>query len=390
MFNLSNNKNIELIRKYFDEIFYTQINYAWLKLLKQTDSLYPDFTKYSSSLGSYSQFNSFIFSFFRMGQQADEHILKSFIPLNVINALSEVKLIVREGESWNMPGIGVIPWNGLYIVASLPYNYPTNKKEVSYFTLNPEINDISLHVQNGINKKKVLEIDSQNGVLGILCAKRGASSVNISSLSTDHSEIIKLNLLLNNVDDKVSIINTDLNNITENYNIILYVNQSIVNFWPEKYREVYRKKFCETNLTRVFTTAINILSEDGQFISYLRTFGSQHKININDSFLEKFIKSHNIKLNFIITNKLSVLYKINEFLLEHQNQWQSLMEVVPNKLKAEFEELVTYIQKHNSINDYLYEQVLTFTKYDKPIKLVNTIFNEVKTDPLYAYSLSNM
>lgn len=70
-------------------------------------------------------------------------------------------------------------------------------------------------------KWTVLDVGTGTGILGISCAKLGAQRVVCVDIDKKAAEIAKENVLINNVQDRVEIINRDVNTIHESFDLIV-------------------------------------------------------------------------------------------------------------------------------------------------------------------------
>jgi ribosomal protein L11 methyltransferase len=82
------------------------------------------------------------------------------------------------------------------------------------------IEDILLKDRGG-KKWRVLDVGTGTGILGISCAKLGAERVVCVDIDKKAAAIARENAMINNVADRVEIINRDVNSINEPFNIIV-------------------------------------------------------------------------------------------------------------------------------------------------------------------------
>lgn len=73
----------------------------------------------------------------------------------------------------------------------------------------------------GIKTWRVLDVGTGTGILGISCAKLGAERVVCVDVDKKAAEIARENVMINHVDDRVEIINRDVNTIHEPFDLIL-------------------------------------------------------------------------------------------------------------------------------------------------------------------------
>jgi ribosomal protein L11 methyltransferase len=73
----------------------------------------------------------------------------------------------------------------------------------------------------GIKKWRVLDVGTGTGILGISCAKLGAERVVCVDIDKKAAAIARENAMINNVADRVEIINRDVNTINEPFDLIV-------------------------------------------------------------------------------------------------------------------------------------------------------------------------
>jgi ribosomal protein L11 methyltransferase len=67
----------------------------------------------------------------------------------------------------------------------------------------------------------VLDVGTGTGILGISCAKLGAEKVVCVDIDKKAAEIARENVMINHVEDRVEIINRDVNTIREPFDLIV-------------------------------------------------------------------------------------------------------------------------------------------------------------------------
>jgi ribosomal protein L11 methyltransferase len=82
------------------------------------------------------------------------------------------------------------------------------------------IEDIILKYRT-IKKWRVLDVGTGTGILGISCAKLGAEKVVCVDIDKKAAEIARENVMINHVEDRVEIINRDVNTIREPFDLIV-------------------------------------------------------------------------------------------------------------------------------------------------------------------------
>jgi len=73
----------------------------------------------------------------------------------------------------------------------------------------------------GIENWRVLDVGTGTGILGISCAKLGAGHVVCVDVDKKAAEIARENVMINHVENKVEVINCDVNTIHEPFNLIV-------------------------------------------------------------------------------------------------------------------------------------------------------------------------
>jgi ribosomal protein L11 methyltransferase len=82
------------------------------------------------------------------------------------------------------------------------------------------IEDIILKYRT-MKKWRVLDVGTGTGILGISCAKLGAERVVCVDIDKKAAEIARENVMINHVEDRVEIINRDVNTIREPFDLIV-------------------------------------------------------------------------------------------------------------------------------------------------------------------------
>jgi ribosomal protein L11 methyltransferase len=143
------------------------------------------------------------------------------------------------------------------------------------------IEDILLK-DRGVKKWRVLDIGTGTGILGISCAKLGAERVVCVDIDKKAAAIARENAMINNVADRVEIINRDVNTINEPFDLIV-------------------ANLTAKILLRLRDHLMSLIEKDGYLV--ISGIVDQNKTDIESHFLKGTLSVHQI-----ITEKEWVCY----------------------------------------------------------------------------------
>jgi len=143
------------------------------------------------------------------------------------------------------------------------------------------IEDILLK-DRGVKKWRVLDIGTGTGILGISCAKLGAERVVCVDIDKKAAAIARENAMINNVADRVEIINRDVNTINEPFDLIV-------------------ANLTAKILVRLRDHLMSLIEKDGYLV--ISGIVDQNKTDIESHFLKGTFSVHQI-----ITEKEWVCY----------------------------------------------------------------------------------
>ncbi|MGC9975222.1 MAG: 50S ribosomal protein L11 methyltransferase [Syntrophales bacterium] len=127
--------------------------------------------------------------------------------------------------------------------------------------------------ERGVKKWRVLDVGTGTGILGISCAKLGAERVVCVDIDKKAASIARENALINNVADRVEIINCDVNTITEPFDLIV-------------------ANLTAKILLRLRDHLISLIEKDGYLV--ISGIIDQNKTDIESQFLKGTLSVHQI------------------------------------------------------------------------------------------------
>jgi hypothetical protein len=335
--------------------------------LGQTGQLYPDFNKFMGNIDRINPLYSFVFSVFRLGQATEQSFLETFVPTEVIEALIETGLLVKEDHNYRMPEVGILPQGGMYYVTSLPEIYPTVSRNCR---LKPADNMVQLLINEMISLPvgfDFFEYNSDYGILANMAAARGFKNIRIYPKHADYIPFIKINLELNNHNGKVT---TDFR--TNEYDLIAGIYLSV----KEKVENRNLNISDEEDIVYVFPV-LHQLKATGQALLILESLGSIAEIKIN----EQLKKINKFNTKSVILSKM----QNHHFLISGYNQssWEKQFELFPD-------EYVDYVQKAIESSGgkvFVFIQLLKINKQktDEPFVLF-PFYNPKYSDPSFNYA----
>jgi len=137
-----------------------------------------------------------------------------------------------------------------------------------------------------IKNWRVLDVGTGTGILGIACAKLGADRVVCVDIDKKAAEIARENVAVNHVEDRIQIINRDVNTIREPFDLIV-ANLTV------------------QILLRIHTHLMSLIENAGYLV--ISGIIDQHKSDIESHFLTDIFTLHHI-----ITEKEWVCYVLQK------------------------------------------------------------------------------
>jgi methylase of polypeptide subunit release factors len=209
MLNLDATAEIRRIREFLEDVGFA---YASQRLVPANESLvFPSFRVLQEALKKASRFHRMLLSVLRQGHAASEGVLRSSLPRSVFDALLDVGLLVRDRwDDLRTPDAAIVPFEGLFLVVSLPPYYPTTGDRKQPVYLGPESLWLTRAYPPRLHDRVVLDVCAGSGVQALVCAARGARRVVALEKSPVAVNSARFNCLLNGLADVVDVRESDL------------------------------------------------------------------------------------------------------------------------------------------------------------------------------------
>lgn len=197
------------LRRYLDEMMYSLMDFRLSFHLEMSSMGFPTIQSLRPAVRQLDPVHGVLFRLFRIGESVDDESTRSALPANVFEALVGLELLIRDETSqWRTPGLLMVPVEGLYLLVGIPPIYSTATRPCQTgFDASSSIMARSLPVS--LSGLRVLDIGSGSGILGLLCARRGADCVVGLELNEEAVFTARANAILNGLDGKVDFRQSD-------------------------------------------------------------------------------------------------------------------------------------------------------------------------------------
>lgn len=150
-----------------------------------------------------------IFRLFRLGEAVAEADFDHAIPAALRDAMAHAGLLCRtDAGGWRTADLLLVPIEGLYLFVSTPPGYPTAIRTADvWFDLSSHV--LAKALPTWFDDARILDLCCGSGLLGILCARRGARATLGLDISEAAIGIAAINAALNGVDDRVAFRRSD-------------------------------------------------------------------------------------------------------------------------------------------------------------------------------------
>ena len=196
---------VEEISSYFDDVGYRYIN------ARTIPEAFPKFEEIQERLQAYHDMHRFLLTVFRQGHAAEPIYFQHSLPPDVLDAMISTGLLVETSMGkWRTPGLTLLPIEGLLLAFSLPPEYPIHTDAAQSVYLDEDSLWMTQVIPAHMANQSVLDVCSGSGILGLICAARGARHVLCLENSDKAISIARFNTALNGLAGKVEIRQSDM------------------------------------------------------------------------------------------------------------------------------------------------------------------------------------
>jgi hypothetical protein len=373
--------NLFKLKSFLDDNFYTTINYEFLKVFNAEIYEDPELGKINPFLRSQNPTFALLFSLFRLGQDCHKDYVTKVIPESILEVLLKNNVLINDNDHYKSQNLSIVPINGKYIFTPLPERFNTSE-------FNSPVSSISSGEKKLVNlitsvilndNDKLFELNSKTGILGLTLADK-LKTVHISCISTKRKELIERSISING-----------LNNVTLHLeNQIDYSNFEKFDFIVSDYSifdYIYNNKcvyYLNNDILSFSSRLRNIINscicENGRFLFYLTSIGSQKKIN---DYEHDFLG--------LASNYRSIVVEKTPFDLFHLNMAKNLYTykdyylnaVMPEWLNKELSSFYNLCSSKKISCDYVYEHIFTSQKKDS--NNIYPLYNPMYSDEFIKY-----
>ena len=196
---------VQKISSYFDDVGYRYIN------ARTIPEAFPKFEEIQEKLKAYQDMHRFLLTVFRQGHAAEPIYFHHSLPPDVFDAMVSTGLLVETSMGkWKTPGLTLLPIEGLLLAFSLPLEYPIHTDAARSVYLDEGSLWMTQVIPAHMANQSVLDVCSGSGILGLICAARGARHVLCLENSDKAISVARFNTALNGLADRVEVRQSDL------------------------------------------------------------------------------------------------------------------------------------------------------------------------------------
>lgn len=367
--------------------FFERINYAYMNqrvLTRPETEVFPEFQALHNNLKPLYPIYRLLFTLFWQGHPADDAVLRRALPPELVEALVTTGLLAQNSRrQWQTPSLAIIPTQGLYLVVSLPGQYPTAVKprtEPHHFGADSIW--LIKALPASLAQQSVLDFGSGTGAHALVCAARGAARVVGLEQTAEAAAVARFNVALNNFSQVVEIRESHLFSALKDGETFDFITAAPV-FNPALGQDAPTKEEVEDSvlLRRIFEQLPSRLSEHGSGAIFCNAIGNQFSINFNQAHLENLAQEHKLLLCAYVGDKIPLADYISVF-LERKLAWArpDLSSEARQQALASWQKT---LQQQDIPADFVYEQLVRFWKGHGEFGLTHMpIYNPELTDPL--------
>lgn len=280
----SNTKYVFNIKQFLDENFYgvqlsnfLQANALTLPVIIDNPELLR------SKINDFDSDLKMLYKVFFLGESVEKLKFVQSFGQNITNALQLVGLIDIDSNYLSTCNYMIFYYHGFYFVVDLPFTYQTckNKKTNTYIGT-----DSFYLAENHIKDKRIYTLDlcCGSGIQSILASDE-SNYVTGVEINPEAASVAKFNVLLNNLEDKVTIVEADIFTITDSQKYdLIYANPPFVpiddslNFSIIGHGGYNGFKI----IKEIIKIADRILNEGGRLITIGECLGNKDRAYIED------------------------------------------------------------------------------------------------------------
>jgi methylase of polypeptide subunit release factors len=386
-----NTNDIGAIRELRDFLEDTGFRSACRRLVPHNDELiFPGFGELQESLRGASSFHRLLLSVFRQGHCAAERHLKTGLTTSKFELMKHLGLLVEdERGEYRTPGLALVSTAGLFLVVSLPPDYPTARDRKQPVYIGAESTHLVRALPASLRGKVVLDICSGSGIQGLVCASRGAKRVIGLEKSPLAVNLARFNAILNGLDDVVEVRESDLYSALrpdERFDFVV----SNPPFMPVT--ETLDYPICGGGGADGMSTMIPLLSGLPQYLChdasgfiYCNVIGDQHRVFLHEH-LAPTLKSAGLHVSAFVELKMPIEEYAQSALA--QNLRNTCPEADEDRRRKAID---TWRDQMRAMRaEYVYGQILRFKRGETKTGFSHVPFYQASaTDPLVAAVRTN-
>jgi 16S rRNA G966 N2-methylase RsmD len=391
MINSHPQEAIKDIQKYLHEVSYGYLCQRFLSY--NTPSLFLEFGALIGSLNNVQGLHHFLFSIFLAGHATEEIHLRRFLPPDIINAFLTTGVLIRDKNGFfKTPGLAIINIEGLYLLVTLPGNYPTAPLNQTPVTISRETLHFTKNLPASLVNCRVLDAFTESGFSGLYSAVRSASKIVVLTDSERSTELVTFNAALNDLSQLVEVrySNQQLNlQAGEQFEYVFSALPSVPGLWEEDSEANEQEGWDGCRYAQLLFDGIaGYLSDKGEGIVYCKTLGGQHSIHVNQKYIEPFAQKNQLSVRSIVTNKIPLPVHIDEYINLDIDAWNKIAGFNTDKYHEKIARWVSKLNENDIQWEFVYKQVIRFRKSRSVGFLTIPTYRAEISDPLMVTTYS--
>jgi methylase of polypeptide subunit release factors len=304
--------SLRKVREFLDNVLYASVCRRYLN-----DALTPEFDQLQTLVKSLAPAYGVLFALLRQGHICDLNVVSQVVPPDALEALIESGLLIVEKDEVRTNSCLIIPVEGLYLIVSIPIMYPTCSDQKQHTYLGADSLRLMSAVPFSTAGRKCLDLCSGSGVLGLLCAARGADKVILIERSPTAASHARMNACINNLESVVEIRTGDIRsgiNADEHFDLITcnppFMPVATGGWLPAAGAGGWDGMEV---LVPVMEILARHLAADGEAAIYCECLGDQYRVFFNERILRPFAVKSGRPIHAVVFGK-SPLTQLRDWL----------------------------------------------------------------------------
>ena len=308
-----NLEDIKALYKFKD--FLDEIDYGFVLNRILGDEVFyvyplPDFTYARTEIKKISNSLGDIIEFFLLGIPKRIELIEEFISNDIIECLLKLDILSRDEQDYWLQNLLLISHSNCYFFVSNVNYYPTCTKKEQTPYIGPDTFLLSKMIINSCSGT-ILDVCTGNGIQAVLAA---LTSEKVYAFDSDYYsvKIATINTYINKVNQKVKVLQSDINVTLANYNIefdFIIVNPQVISQSKKLRYQLCYNIGQENNsvVDKIMSDLMPYLKDKGTFIMSGQSLGKDNILKIEETLIDKKYKLYVygfIPINSFIENNL--------------------------------------------------------------------------------------